>query len=144
MRVGELTITRSVDGVDTPLTSAEPGEAIGDITLTFTATSRMSSGAQVIIDVPDGWSPPSEDNGDTTDDEGEVALTSGAAEHDVRGGRIVATTNADLARDDTLVFTYKGVVAQATPGSASFTTLGVDFGNGNACGNRRAADTNHH
>ena len=122
VRVGELTITKSVDGVDTPLTTAEPGEAIGDIKLTFTATSRMSSGAQVIIDIPVGWSPPSEDNGDTRDDEGEVALTSGAATHEVRGGKIVAITNADLAKDDTLVFTYKGVVAQATPGSASFTT----------------------
>ena len=118
--VGKLTISKSVDGEE--LTSAEPGEAIGDITLTFTATSGMSSGAQVIIDVPDGWSPPSEDNGDTTDDEGEVALTSGAATHEVRGGKIVATTNADLVRDDTLVFTYKGVVAQATQGSASFAT----------------------
>ena len=101
--VGNLVIT-TVDG---ELTSAGPGMSLGDVTLTFGATSSMSAGATVMITVPAGWSIPSEDNNDGVDGAGEVELGSvpaNVADLTVTGTggggqpwQLVATTSGALA-----------------------------------------------
>ena len=124
--VGNLVITTA----DGELTSAGPDMALGDVTLTFTATAPMSAGATVNITIPAGWSIPGEDNNDGVDREGEVVLSSvpaDVADFRVSGGgaqpwQLVATTDAALATGDTLVFTYKMVTTPSTPKSYDFTT----------------------
>ena len=124
--VGNLVITTA----DGELTSAGPGMSLGDVTLTFTATSSMSAGATVMVTVPAGWSIPSEDNNDGVDGEGEVELSSvpaNVADLTVTGGggqpwQLVATTSGALASGDTLVFTYKMVTAPSRQGPYDFTT----------------------
>ena len=126
--VGVVSIsTTAADGTSSPLTSAGPGASLGNVTLTFTATARMSAGATVMITVPAGWTAPNVDNNDGVDGAGEVSLT-GSAGLQVTGGggqpwQLVATTGAVLASGDTLVFTYKSVTAPSTEGSYTFTTV---------------------
>ena len=126
--VGVVSIsTTDADGMSTPLTAAGPGMALGNVTITYTATARITAGAKVMVTVPVGWTTPNIDNNDGVDGAGEVSLTgSGSLEVTGGGGQpwmLVATTSAVLASGDTLVFTYKNVTAPSTEGSYTFTTV---------------------
>ena len=113
--------TADADGVSTPLTAAGPSMDIGNVTIAFTATARMSVGAKVIITVPAGWSRPSPDVNDGIDNPGEVELT-GAASLRVTGDggalpwKLEATTSAVVASGEKLVFTYKNVTSPSHRG----------------------------
>ena len=108
-------------------TSAEPGEVIGDITITFTAGVPMQSGSVVTVTVPEGFPSVRPENDDGIDDVGEVTLA-GAAVLTVSGGGgtpwvLTATTNAVLEAGNTLTITYKGVTAPAAEGIYPFSTM---------------------
>ena len=127
--VGVVSIsTIDAAGMSTPLVAAGPDMAIGNVTITYTATARITAGAKVIITVPAGWSAPYEDNNDGVDGAGEVEIT-GSASVEVTGGGVgqprmlVATTSAVLESGDTLVFTYKNVTTPSTEKSYPFTTV---------------------
>jgi hypothetical protein len=120
--VGSAMIT----GADGMLTSAAPGMALGNLSITFTAGAQMASGAQVQVTVPVGWTPPFNDNNDGVDAAGEVSLA-GAANLAVSGGGgtpwvLTATTNAVLETGNSLVITYKMVTAPAAEATYVFTT----------------------
>jgi len=71
---------------------------------TYTATGCLLEGGKLTLDVPDGWSQPSNfpsDRGFVTVSQGTVALT---------GSKIVVT-NAKLKKGDTLTVSYAGAVA---------------------------------
>ena len=119
--------TTDADGMSTPLTAAGPGIALGDVTIMYTATARITTGAKVMVTVPAGWTTPNIDNNDGVDGAGEVSLV-GSGSLSVTGGggqpwQLVATTSAVVASGDTLVFTYKNVTAPSTEGSYTFTTV---------------------
>ena len=127
--VGVVSIsTIDAEGMSTPLVAAGPGKGIGNVTITYTATARITAGAKVMITVPAGWSAPNVDNNDGVDGAGEVAIT-GSASVEVTGGGVgqprmlVATTSAVLESGDILVFTYKNVTTPITEGSYQFTTV---------------------
>ena len=126
--VGVVSIsTTDADGMSTPLMAAGPGVAIGNVTITYTATARITAGAKVIVTVPIGWTAPNADNNDGVDGAGEVALT-GNAGLGVTGGagqpwQLVATTNATLESGSTLVFTYKNVTTPSAEMDYEFTTM---------------------
>lgn len=109
-----------------PLTSSDPGMALGNLAFTFTAGAAMSNGAQVQVTVPVGWSRPNLDNDDGSDAEGEVDVA-GSAILKVTGGGgtpllLTATTNAPLGIGDTLTISYKMVIAPTVEDTYTFTT----------------------
>ena len=95
--VGVVSIsTTAADGTSSPLTAAGPGMSLGNVTLTYTATARITAGAKVMITVPVGWTAPNIDNNDGVDGPGEVSLV-GSGSLSVTGGggqpwQLVATT----------------------------------------------------
>ena len=98
--VGVVSIsTTDAEGMSTPLVAAGPDKAIGNVTITYRATARITAGAKVMITVPAGWSAPYEDNNDGVDGAGEVEIT-GSASVEVTGDGVgqprmlVATTSA--------------------------------------------------
>ena len=126
--VGVVSIsTTAADGTSSPLTAAGPGMALGNVTLTYTATARITTGAKVMITVPVGWTEPYIDNIDGVDSPGEVSLVgSGSLSVTGVGGQpwqLVATTSTVVESGNTLVFTYKNVTAPSTEGSYTFTTV---------------------
>ena len=127
--VGVVSIsTTDADGMSTPRTDAGPGIALGDVTITYTATARISAGGKVMVTVPAGWTRPSEDVDDGVDNPGEVELTGSASLRVTGDGgalpwKLEATTSAVVESGDTLVFTYKKVTSPSTEGSYTFTTI---------------------
>lgn len=109
-----------------PLTSAMPGEDLGNLVFTFAAGAQMQTGAQVMVTVPLGWTHPFIDNNDGVDTAGEVSLT-GMADLSVSGGGaqpwvLTATTSSTLEAGNTLTFTYKNVQAPAAEQTYVFNT----------------------
>ena len=109
-----------------PLTSAMPGDDLGNLVFTFAAGVQMQIGAQVMIAVPLGWTAPFVDNNDGVDAAGEVSLT-GMADLSVSGGgsqpwRLSATATGTLEAGNTLTFTYKTVTAPAAEATYEFMT----------------------
>ncbi len=127
--VGVVSIsTTDADGMSTPLTDVGPDMALGDVTITYTATARISAGGKVMVTVPAGWTRPSEDVDDGVDNPGEVELTGSASLRVTGDGgalpwKLEATTSAVVESGDTLVFTYKKVTSPSTEGSYTFTTI---------------------
>ena len=126
--VGVVSIsTTDADGMSTPLMAAGPGMAIGNVTITYTATARITAGAKVTVTVPVGWTAPNVDNNDGVDGAGEVSLTGNAVPNVTGGGgqpwQLVATTNATLESGSTLVFTYKNVTTPSAEMDYEFTTM---------------------
>ena len=120
--------TTDDDGMSEPLVAKGPNLDIGNVTLTFLATARISAGAKVQITIPAGWTRPSEDVDDGVDNPGEVELT-GSASLQVTGDggalpwKLEATTSAVVASGDTLVFTYKNVTTPDAEMDYEFTTV---------------------
>ncbi len=109
-----------------PLTSADPGMALGNLAFTFTAGAAMSTGAQVQVTVPVGWTSPFLDNDDGVDAAGEVDIA-GSADLSVSGGGaqpwvLTATTTAPLDIGNTLTIAYKMVTAPSAEATYTFTT----------------------
>ena len=133
IKVGQVPVgvvslsTTDAAGMSTPLTSAGPGMSLGNVSITYTATARLSAGATVMITIPAGWTAPNVDNNDGVDAAGEVTLA-GSASLGVTGGggqpwQLVATTNATIESGGTLVFTYKNVTAPSMESMYEFITV---------------------
>ena len=108
-------------------TSAQPGEAIGNLMITFTAGAQMAIGSKVTVQVPSAFTSVRPDNNDGVNDAGEVTLA-GSAALGVSGGGgtpwvLTLTTNAVIESGGTLVITYKGVTAPTAEAVYTFTTM---------------------
>ena len=104
-------------------TTADPGESIGDLMITFTAGAQMASGSKVTVQIPVAFGAqdaPHDDNNDGVDQAGEILLTGSVAGKPwVSGGGgtpwvVTATTNAVLNPGDQITILFKGVTAPAT------------------------------
>ena len=121
---GTVALTDSAGELMMPIT---PETNLGDLTFTFTAGVQLASGAQVQIEIPDGWSPPFRGNNAADSRSGAiwvagatVGITPGTEE--AGPWEVTATTNAVIANGGTLTFTYRAVKAPPTPRVDEFTT----------------------
>ena len=118
--------TVSLTNAQGNVSSSDPGMALGDLTFTFTAGSRMEVGSKVVVTIPLEWTPAFLDNNDGVAQPGEASLT-GDADFAVSGGggtpwKLTATTNQVLVSGNALVFSYKSVTAPAAEDTYTFMT----------------------
>ncbi len=94
-------------------TGASAGDALGDLVFTYTVKGSMESNSVVEIEIPDPWTDPDYDDGDSdAQDTGEVVF-GGAGEGSLSldGNRVTVTTATDLSGGDTFTVTYKNITA---------------------------------
>ena len=116
----------------TTFREAQKETKLGTLVFTYKAAGRMAKGALVRVTVPLLWTGPAYDNGDSRA-EGVVTLTgTGKADLEITGGGsrpwyLIAKLSESMTKNQTLVFTYRNVMAPATPGSYTFTTSATAF-----------------
>ena len=78
---------------------ADAGSSIGNLMITFAADGNMAAGSTVEVTIPEsgGWPAPN-------DEVGRVTLSAGTL--DTTATTMTATTDSDLEKGDTIVFTY--------------------------------------
>ena len=108
------------------------GAALGTLVFTYTAAGRMANESLVRVTIPQEWTPPSYDNGDSRA-AGVVKLGgTGKAGLEITGGGsspwyLIAKLSEPMTKNQTLVFTYRNVTAPAAAGSYAFTTSATAF-----------------
>ena len=127
---GSGTVTLRSGGRD--LRSTPKETKFGALVFTYKAAGRMAKDALVRVTIPLLWTAPSYDNGDSRA-AGVVTLSgTGKAGLEITGGGsqpwyLIAKLSESMTKDQTLVFTYRNVVAPGTPGSYTFTTSATAF-----------------
>ena len=102
-----------------PIGSAQPGDELGDLVLTYTAAAALDAGAVIEITIPDGWQPPSRAN-DADDNRSGAVLISDNADLVVNTAtsKLIGTTNSALTDGGVVMFTYQMITA---PSAGSYT-----------------------
>ena len=115
----------SLSNADGALSSAGPGDELGNLTFTFTAGAAMESGSQVSIMFPAEWDSPFRAN-NAQDSRPSAVWVEGAsfeiARNDDGSSTVTATTGA-VADEATLTITYMMVDAPETEKTYEFTTM---------------------
>ena len=118
------------------LTQTTSEADLGRVQIIYTPAGYMVNNAQVIIKAPVGWPAMREDNGDGSDEAGEVTFDSGKAKYvlsrdtaDNNRATITLTATEAWSASDRFQFTYKGVKVPKVDGTAthSFTSQTQSF-----------------
>ena len=101
---------------------ANAGEALGNLTFTYTATGTMQVGASVSLAIPEPWTQPVPDNGDGVATAGETVVAgAGVVGGTVVGTVITATVSTEIVSGNSFTITYKNVNAPTAIGEYDFT-----------------------
>ena len=125
---GELTLeargTAGDTGTATSLTQAIAGEDLDNLVFLFTAKGGMAIGSKVMVDIPDAWGEIFPDNGDGTEQPGEIRLTQGdaSATFETAGRTVTLTTTGELADTGVIEFALATESVPSTANEYTFRT----------------------